>query len=107
MGEVAEDDGNRNRGRVSDGIRTEYDWTTTEPSVAIVESIAALEGTDPLAFPGDRELVLQEYVEVDALDRLVGSQQGGVSDITVEVDQYTVRISGRELVVTPHEDQYS
>jgi hypothetical protein len=98
MGEVAGDgDGG---GRTSHGIRTEYDWTTTEPSVAIVESIAVLEGTDPLAFPEDGDLVLHEHVDVDALDRLVGGHQQGVSDVTVEIDGYTVQISDEALVVS-------
>lgn len=102
MGEVVEGDDTGGGGHLPDELRTECDWTTTDPSVAIIETIASIEGVDPLAFSDRGRLVLQDHVDVDALDRLVGDGRTNVTDITVEVDGYTVRIRGDELVVVPH-----
>lgn len=107
MGEVVTGDEEGNSGPVSDGIRTECDWTTTDPSVAIVEAIAAIEGTDPLDFSGNQGLVLQDHVDVDALDRLLGDDRRNVRDLTVEIGGYTVRITAEELLVVPTRDRPS
>lgn len=105
MGEVVKGEEKGNRGPVSDGIRTECDWTTTDPSIAIVEAVAAIEGTDPLSFSGDGQLVLQDHIDVDALDKLLGDERRNVTDITIEIDGYTVQITADELIVVPNRDR--
>lgn len=80
-------------------VRTTYDWATTAPSIAIVETVAAIEGTDPVALSTDEGLTLGDYVDPEALDTLVADERGAVRELTVSVDGYTVRIDGNEVVV--------
>ncbi|PSP78115.1 hypothetical protein BRC81_08715 [Halobacteriales archaeon QS_1_68_20] len=62
-------------GRDHDGseelIRSEYDWTTSDPSTAVVEAIALVEDTDPVALSRAQEITPSDSVDPDALDRLV------------------------------------
>lgn len=105
MGEVVKGNERSERGPVSDGIRRECDWTTTDPSIEIIKAIAGIEGTDPIDCSGNEGLILQEHVDVDALDNLLGDERMNVGDITIEIGDYTVRITGEELIVVPTRDR--
>lgn len=53
-----------------DGIRIQYDWSSTSPSTAVVEAVAFAKNRDPI----DLER-LHDYVDFDALDTLVDSNR--------------------------------
>lgn len=87
--------------------RTEDSFSVTDgwnrngrpPSIAIVETIAAIDGTDPL----DPNFFLNDFVDPDALDRLFFEQRGGevVIDLRVKDFLVTVRADGGLLVRSP------
>jgi hypothetical protein len=67
-------------------------------SVAIVEAVAASEGVDPHALPEP----LQDYVDVDALNRLSAERSCRISFVYFE---YRVTVTAGECVtVTPLQD---
>ncbi|MFB6303700.1 MAG: HalOD1 output domain-containing protein [Haloferacaceae archaeon] len=74
-----------------------YDWTSTDPSRAVVETVAnaADRGRDELDS-------LYEYVDPDVLDALVGSDGEGADGVVVsfEMDEYRVVVyaDGRVIV---------
>lgn len=80
------------------GVQREFDWATITPGVAVVESIAMLEfgevkkTSDALAMP------LNEYLDIDALNRLVNSNSQ--MSLSFVVDDYQVEIEGDTVGVT-------
>lgn len=76
-------------------VRAAYDWTRTAPSIAIIETIATIEDTDPR----DLSITLNDYVEPEALDTLFGDDRRSVDAITVGIGDYTVQITDSELIV--------
>lgn len=64
------------------------------PSMAVVEAIADLTDRDPVACPP-----LYDYVDPDALDRLVS--HGGEVRIDFEYDGYEVEVSDETVTVRP------
>jgi len=79
-------------------VSQQYDWGKTDASVAIVETIADLEGTEPAAI----EVTLHEHVDPDALDTLLSNGQH--VSVSFTIGDYHVRIDGNMLVVTGDED---
>ena len=65
--------------------------------MAIIEAIADIEGVDPAELPTKRNFVLYDYVNTEALDRLVTT--GSAIAISLVVGDYRVRIDGEELTV--------
>ena len=57
--------GDADGGTESERVRFEYDWTTTSPAVAIIETVAAAADSDP----EDLE-PLYDWVDPDAIDAL-------------------------------------
>lgn len=55
--------------------RAEYDWTTTSPSAAVVETVAAATDRDPTAIGP-----LFESVDPDALDAFVAPEAAAVDN---------------------------
>lgn len=55
--------------------RAEYDWATTSPSAAVVETVAAATDRDPTAIGP-----LFESVDPDALDAFVDPEGAGVDN---------------------------
>lgn len=80
-------------------VRTDYDWSATAPSTAIVEAIAAAEDVDPVALATDEGTPLYEHVDPDALDALVTDQRANRVAMSLTIDGYTVRIADTELIV--------
>jgi hypothetical protein len=80
------------------GVQREFDWGTVTPGVAVVESIAKLEfgevkkTSDALAMP------LNEYLDIDALNRLIDSNSK--ISLSFVVDDYQVEIHGDTVGVT-------
>ncbi|MGM0399597.1 MAG: HalOD1 output domain-containing protein [Halobacteriota archaeon] len=62
------------------------------PSIAIVETIAAIEGTDPT----ELEFFLYDFVAPEALDRLFLAEKGGDLAVELRVSDHlvTVRADG-------------
>lgn len=54
-----------------DATPPRFDWTRRRPSVAVVETVAALTDSDPTALPH-----LHDYVDPDALNALVEGSAG-------------------------------
>ena len=79
--------------------RSNYDWKTTTPSIAIVETIASIENTDPTDLWASENRTLRDFVDPDALDALVSDDRGCIGEIVVSVDRYTIRIDDRGLIV--------
>ncbi|MFW5895877.1 MAG: HalOD1 output domain-containing protein [archaeon] len=62
------------------------------PSIAIVETIAAIEGTDPT----ELDFFLHDFVDPEALDRLLLAEKGGDLQVELRVRDHlvTVRADG-------------
>jgi hypothetical protein len=75
-------------------VSQQYDWGETNPSIAIVEAVADLEGTEPAAV----EVTLHEHVDADALDILLSN--GRYVSVSFTLGEYHVRIDGDVLTVT-------
>lgn len=104
MGEIERDANGDGGNGVPDPVRARHDWSTTAPSIAIIEAIASVEDVDPVALTAGEESTLREYVDPELLDRLVTNARQDRISITITVDSYTVRIEGTELIVEPIED---
>jgi len=61
-------------------VQQHHDWSTTDPSTAVVETLAAATGVDEIAIAP-----LYGAVDPDALDALVAGHQTGTPDDRVEV----------------------
>lgn len=69
-------------------VRMAYDWTTTRPSIAVVETVAAADDCDPTALEP-----LFNTLDSEALDTLIRSgNRGAAADIRVSfaLDEYEV-----------------
>lgn len=80
-------------------VRRRHDWEAMEPSTALIEALADLQGVDPVALATDEGQALYHYIDPEALDRFVTNQPDGGAELTVQVDGYIARITGDELVV--------
>lgn len=78
-------------------FRERYDWSETDPSLAILEALATIEETDPIALFSGRGRTLYDHVDPEALDSLVESATE--IDLSVPIGGYRVRIDGEELAV--------
>lgn len=86
-------------------VRTEADLADPVPSVAVVETIASIEGVDPVALSADGGITLRDHVDPDALDRLLAGERGNSIAVTFTVDDYRVRIGNGELSVEGPRDR--
>ena len=82
----------------ADAIRAEYDWTSTTPSTAVVETVAVASDREPT-----RLEPLYEAIDPDALDALIRSNGvepvGDGITVTFEVAGQTVTVHGSGAVV--------
>lgn len=83
-----------------DSISAAYDWSTTSPTAAVVETVAAVTGREPTQLDP-----LFDSLDPEALDALVRSNGRGPneSDVTVAFAfaGHDVRVSGRGVAVRP------
>ncbi|WP_336036513.1 HalOD1 output domain-containing protein [Halobacterium yunchengense] len=84
-----------------EGVQREYEWNDVEPTVPILETIAAFERGDPTETTGLLDAPLGAYVDLDALGALVRSET--TRSITVEIEDYHVQIDGDTVAVTPRD----
>ncbi|MUW13527.1 hypothetical protein GJ633_01840 [Halorubrum sp. CBA1125] len=76
--------------------RATYDWTSMEPSTAVIETVADATGREPLALA-----TLYDFIDSDALDSLFRSSDGEVSvSFTYAEHEVTVHSDG-EVAVLP------
>jgi len=75
-------------------VSQQYDWGETNPSIAIVEAVADLEGTEPAAIG----VTLHEHVDADALNTFLSN--GRYVSVSFTLGEYHVRIDGDVLTVT-------
>lgn len=80
-------------------VRETYDWATTIPSLAIIETIAAVEDTDPVGLSEDNEIALGDYFDPEALDQLIADGHQTVASVTVAIEHYTIRLTDGGLVM--------
>ena len=75
-----------------------YNWSNTTPSIAVIDAIAAIENVEASDLEGSLDAPLFNYIDPEALDRLVTSD----SQITVSFTfgEYHVLIDGDELSVS-------
>jgi hypothetical protein len=74
-------------------VRIRYDWSSTPPSAAVVETVATALDCDPMEMDP-----LYEYIDPDALDDLVGASDsnptGRETSISFRFDGHRVTVSG-------------
>jgi hypothetical protein len=78
-------------------VRAQYDWSTADPTLAVVDAIAALENVRPTELSDVLDTTLAAHVDPDALDTLVGD---GCVSVSFSIDDYRVRIDRTGLVVS-------
>lgn len=74
----------------TDSFDATHEWNRDgrPPSIAVVEAIAAMDGIDPT----ELDVVLYDYLDPDALDRLFRSQTGGDLEVEFRVRDLLVTI---------------
>ena len=79
-------------------VQRTYDSTATKPSLAVLEALADIKNKRLEDLVGPNQSRLHDEVNVQALDQLLTDDP----DLTVSfrVEQYRIRIDGRELSVT-------
>lgn len=78
---------------------TEIDWSDRDPSTAVIEAIASIEESDPVALAASWGTTLYDNVDPDALNTLVRNGHENNTAITFTIADYTVWIGESELVV--------
>lgn len=79
--------------------RFEYDTAETRPSMAVVAGLSRVLDLEPTAFEP-----LQRTVDTDALDTLLESADSDTLQITFQVPEHTVVISGDGVVTVAPAD---
>ena len=81
-------------------FRSHHDWTATAPSQAVVEAVATVEETTPIALPRETGTTLYDHVDPEALDSLVGSDRSGSVEVAFDIGSLRVTVaSGGQLVI--------
>lgn len=86
-----------------DVFQVEYDWSNISPSTAVAETIAVVVDRDPTSLDP-----LYEWVEPDALDSIMSSNEAGSTDQNIVISftfydlSITVDAQG-EVVVRPRD----
>lgn len=79
---------------------TEFDWSVTPPSLAVVRTLSQASDVDPLALSSDQPVPLHDYVDPDALDALVGDGDDDSVTVTLSLDGCDVEIRDSDVVVS-------
>lgn len=101
--------GDDDRTHPEDGIQAAFDWSTIDPSTAIVQTVAIAENKQPEALTP-----LAEAIDPDAINRIIGdnmpneaSDEKTLSFMYLDYE-ITIRSSGRIKVTSnTHEDHES
>lgn len=82
----------------SKSTKTQYDWSNTVPSRAVINSIASIKNIEPAKLPIEEGITLYEYVDPESLDSLV-TNDSSIS-ITFTIDDCKIQIEGNEMTVS-------
>lgn len=74
-------------------IQHRFDWSSTSPSSAIIDAIAAIENVNPM----DLDFVLYRHIDPTALDTLVGTDERVA--VSFSLEDYLISIDGNNLTV--------
>lgn len=78
-----------------DLVRERHDWSNTPPSLAVIQALASIEDVDPAGL----DLRLHEYIDPEALDRVVANSREDSVAISFVIGRYRVAIDDDELTV--------
>lgn len=81
-------------GESVESVQSQFNWSTKSPSIAVVETIATIENSEPENLP----LRLYDYVNPVALDRLMNNDT--TISVSFSIDEYQVQIDDQTLIVT-------
>jgi hypothetical protein len=78
----------------ANAVHGQYDWSTSRPSITVINAIAALENVEPT----DLSMTLHNHIDPEALDELVTTD----SHITISftLNEYPAWIDGDKLAIT-------
>lgn len=79
-------------------VQTEYDWSTTTPSHAVIQAISAIENVEPISLSDKVDATLYDSVDLDALDRLATTDTD--VRISFRFETYLVEIDGNTVSVS-------
>lgn len=87
------------RRSLSESVRVEHGGDDPSPSRAVIEAVADATSVDPVDLADEAGIVLNEYVDLDALDGLVS----GATEVNVSlsVADYAVSVDATAVVVEP------
>jgi len=79
-------------------FETQYDWSNTAPSVAVINAIATIENIEPTNFSVAFDTTLFDHIDPEALDALITegneiSISFSCCDYRIQVNENTLRIS--------------
>lgn len=81
-------------------VEKEYDKSEISPSTAVVEVIALVEDVDPVGLSTAEGITLHDYIDADALDRLLTDDRIDDLSIIFSIDEYTVWMESDRITVT-------
>ncbi len=84
-------------------FRGRYVWSSTTPTVAIVNAIAGIENVESTDLPTTLDTHLYDHVDPEALDTLVTTSSD--PELSFVVDDYRVEIDGNQLSITPDDER--
>lgn len=71
-------------------VQSRYDWSTIRPSVAVIDALATIEGTEPKELATVSETTLYAQIDPEALDTIV--VDGNRVTVSFTIGDYRVRI---------------
>jgi len=79
-------------------FETEYDWSNTAPSVAVINTIATIENVEPTKLSVAFDTTLFDHIEPEALDALI--TEGNKITISFSYGNYRIQINENTLRVS-------
>lgn len=80
-----------------------YDWESTSPCFAVIDAIARYEQTETTRMADELAPPLQERINLDALDTLLGNND--VRSISFSYADYEVHLNGETVVISSPESE--
>jgi hypothetical protein len=91
---------------VAGPVHSTYDWETTTPTVAIIETLASLDDGPPFDRP-TRDDTLSDYVDTDALNRFLEHAPSETNTVHLEIGPYSLTLDGAGNVTLERDDATS
>lgn len=79
-------------------VQGHYDWSTTAPSIAVINAVAVLENVEPSELAEESDTTLYDHINPDALDTLVAQNR----DLTISftLGDYQIRVRNDKIVIS-------